>query len=959
MKTGLSSNGVNTIFIDNLDRTWIATDTGVFLYVSGNLFRFEVKNHIEILRCMDIKQDSKNNIWFASYGNGIYKFENDVLVKYDTSNGLINNKVNNIFIKDDLVYIGTDDGLSIYNTVTNSFVSPKINQFKKYANFSVIEFIEIDNKVYFITLNDGLFKIINQKKIDPRIVKLRNHNYVTSLFVWQGKVYEGRSNKVNIYTINDYINNANPFHELPIANVKKFTIRGERLAAISGALYESSGGLFIIRPNNTFREFILADDNISKSFTSIAINKKTQKSYVGTENNGFLIFDVDPNKAFFQSHNSIVNKIKSYKNKTYFVYNDKIEVKSFKDELLYKITADELISSLQETNKSQKVKFLNIEIKNDKIYLRTNIGVFILAIDLSTSIKINDSDSPLTFLNNQLYSFDTHYSQLKNNDFIGSLYEDNPNQLPYILYESVVFGNKIVVSTKNKGLYLIENNKSTSLVYNKVFPESNVNFIKKTKDNKLLVVTDFSGVFELDPLNNFKTTHHIAPIDLVGKKIFFSDNYKNFYVVGTEAGVEFLAKNKRYILNSDYGLPRFNYNSGEVVDSTLYIGSIGGYYKFNIEKFLNYDNKIKKVEITSIVSTDKESSFTWLNKAKNKIEVNKNKAPLVINFVPFTVNDSRGHKVRYKINKNATWSNYSKEMFVQLLDLSEDSYSIELEFLNEINQNTQQIHLIDIEVKHSLWPKFLFSVLIITLLFYVIKTIKKRYNKIQDIAELNFSLKEETSQKLDNTEVSNNLLDTSLEMKMLLNSLNSHFIFNVINYLQYNILQNENKEALRYNECFSRFFRILLSNAKHATVSIKNELEFITNYVALERSRFEYEIDFNTKIDENLDLHEIEIPTFILHPVLEILFNYSFFDNVDKASITIEIEDICEESIQISYLYNGQSIQDIENNQINRFNKSLALLLNCLRDYNNDQNAHFFYYSLPNNINKISFILNA
>ena len=967
MQNGLSSNNVNTIFIDDQDRTWIATDTDLYQYVSGNLYEFKAKNRVDILKCTDIKQDKNGNLWFASYGNGIYKYNDGIITSYGTQQGLVDNKVNKIYIKDNFIYVGTDNGVSIFNITTNSFVSPKINQFKKYANFSINDFIEINDEIYFITLNDGFFKIVNINRIEPRVIKIRNHNYVTSLFLWKDKIYEGRINKIKVYSTIDYLQNGQSDIEIPISNVKKFTVRGERLVAISGALYDNDGGLYIIRPDHTYREFTITDDNISKSFTSIAINNNTQKSFVGTQNNGFLIFDVDPNKSFFQSTNSIVNSIKQYKDKVIFIYNDKIEIKTRKDQLIHQVSNKDICLFFQPETQYQRIQFLNLEIFNNTFYLRTNVGTFALTEDLSTYQQVSESEAPIVFHKGQLYSFDKHYKDSDTNSFIGSLYDDNPNQLPHLLFDAIEFGNKIVVSTKNKGLYLIENGNVTSLVHNKAFIQSNINFIQKSKNNKLLVVTDFVGIYELDPEQNFKVVSHIAPCTISGKNIFFVDSYGLHYVVGTELGIEFINTDKYYILNSDYGLPHSNYSTGKVIDNTLYVGGLGGYYKFNIQKFLTYNNSVKSIAINSIYSINKRNTYSWDGKEKNRIVVKPNQAPLVINFIPYTKEDAKGQKVRYKINPESSWSNYSKEMSVQLLDLSENSYQIELEFFDESNQTRQQIHLIDVEVQHSIWPKILYTILILfalCILIFIYQLFKIGKNKIEELAELDFSIIDSKGYNLGLNEIvkDSNIEDTysvSLEMKMLLNSLNAHFIFNAVNYLQYAILQKEAKEALRYNECVAKFFRELIKNGATTTVSIANEMSYIMSYVDVERTRFEYEIDFNIKVDENLDINNIYIPTFILHPILETMLNYSFYDNIEKACILIEIEDVCEEAIQITYSYNGQSIKEIENNKVNRFNSSLLLLIDCLKWYNKDPNSRYFCHTNAEMCNKVTFKLNV
>jgi Two component regulator propeller len=68
-----------------------------------------------------ILEDSKGNIWFGSYNQGVCLLQNGKLQYFTTQNGLSDNQIRNIYEnKDGIIWFECGIGLSIYNHNTMS-----------------------------------------------------------------------------------------------------------------------------------------------------------------------------------------------------------------------------------------------------------------------------------------------------------------------------------------------------------------------------------------------------------------------------------------------------------------------------------------------------------------------------------------------------------------------------------------------------------------------------------------------------------------------------------------------------------------------------------------------------------------------------------------------------------------------------------------------------------------------
>jgi hypothetical protein len=108
-----------------------------------------------------------------------------------------------------------------------------------------------------------------------------------------------------------------------------------------------------------------------------------------------------------------------------------------------------------------------------------------------------------------------------------------------------------------------------------------------------------------------------------------------------------------------------------------------------------------------------------------------------------------------------------------------------------------------------------------------------------------------------------------LEIKVIKTQMNPHFISNSLAAIQNLILKNEVGKAGQYLAKFSFFMRQVLEYSEKTYISLEEELEIIKLNVELEQLRFKNNFTFSIKINENIHLDEVLIPSLITQPFIE------------------------------------------------------------------------------------------
>jgi tetratricopeptide (TPR) repeat protein len=105
-----------------------------------------------------------------------------------------------------------------------------------------------------------------------------------------------------------------------------------------------------------------------------------------------------------------------------------------------------------------------------------------------------------------------------------------------------------------------------------------------------------------------------------------------------------------------------------------------------------------------------------------------------------------------------------------------------------------------------------------------------------------------------------------LQILSLKNQLNPHFIFNALNSIGSTIIKDNSDKAYDLLTHFSELIRSSLVNSDKISISLKEELEFVNNYLVLEKNRFKeifnYKISIQGNVDDNISLPRMAIQVF-------------------------------------------------------------------------------------------------
>lgn len=105
------------------------------------------------------------------------------------------------------------------------------------------------------------------------------------------------------------------------------------------------------------------------------------------------------------------------------------------------------------------------------------------------------------------------------------------------------------------------------------------------------------------------------------------------------------------------------------------------------------------------------------------------------------------------------------------------------------------------------------------------------------------------------------------ELMALKSQLNPHFLFNVLNGISGLIRTQRNDEATDSLSDLSAMLRTILENRDQDMVSVKNEVEFIELYLALQSMRFRDKLNVQIAMADEVAM--LKIPFMVLQPLVE------------------------------------------------------------------------------------------
>jgi ligand-binding sensor domain-containing protein len=337
--------------------------------------------------------------------------------------------------------------------------------------------------------------------------------------------------------------------------------------------------------------------------------------------------------------------------------------------------------------------------------------------------------------------------------------------------------------------------------------------------------------------------------------------------VGTDRGL-----NKFDVTQPHHPLIKYTTGDGLIADmvnaiyvdsNKVFVGTPEGITFFDEEKMSNQSEC--NLQFTDITVGD-----TTYYPGMAPANISHEKNSIRFNFVGISYRSTGDIRYRYRLmGLDTTWHE-TRTTFVSYTTLPSGEYELQLQAFNKFDVPSKLLTA-PFAIEKLLYEKTWFRLLMVLsflaltglLVWVIIRRVRKREQEktafIKRIADL-----EQLSRKAQ---------------------MNPHFIFNSLNSIQQYVMDADVAGANKFISGFSRLIRQTLDFSAKVEISLEEELDYLTNYLELEKTRLEGAFSWLVSIDPAVDPAEYYIPPMILQPFVENSVRHGLRFRRDKAGI--------------------------------------------------------------------------
>jgi len=887
---GLSNNAVRCLFTDLANVLWIGTENGVSRMENGAFYTIKSTNGLGFDNCWDITQDTAKNMWFASYGGGVSKYDGTKFTIFTTKTKLPSNKTRKVFAYKDKIYVGTELGVAVIDIYRNTVIIPKDIQ-PHFNVFIVTDFFVRNSEVYFSTVNEGLYKIGKKNNI---IIPVKGYKHAYSLGSFQDTLYSSNKGYINKFRLDD----TSPSFDDPVNFGTSLVWDYARdtknnLYAAAWGVFKNDGGLYKITGNTMLN--ISAGMGVgSPNLLALAYNKKTDVLYAGSKDKGIYEIQLNNGVVYYPFNDAKITDFEAVGDTQYLLHSKGLSILSGENNvktinaLQFKNFEHRYINThkklpehkdgyyeLDYSIPASGIEFYELVKQGSLFYVNTNIGIF----------KVNYSGSILGYM--PLHSYKIGFTSggklIETIPYAGTrVYNDEDNlqakhfsefekSTPTDIVKILNHNNKTYLISVFRGLFEYDGKAFRSYLDEKLWNEEKLKFITKNDAGQLIIAAEFGDVFIADVSSGFKIIKKIPRKKLTGTTITFLEAYKDYIFIGTERGINIYHNGTMRLLDADQGLKDYSITASRFFGGKLWLGTANGYYVLNAAVLLQPQPTVSSVKISAITVNNIPVATTnhWFYYKGNRFTQDYTHNTIGIDIVP------SGHvfpgklKYRYRLNESGSWSPYSYKPYLYLPYLPHGRHVAQLQIFDANTGKTSMFNVLYITITPPFWLSWWFialsALLAVGLALLTILRYKKR------VAE--------------KAAIQKRIVETRLEA--LLGQMNPHFTFNAMNAIQNFIICNDVDKSLLYVSKLAWLMRQTLENSSRQSISLTEEIDFLEAYIEIENMRFGNRINYTLNIQDTIEAYVLQLPAMLLQPFVENVFVHAFNEDHPNPELSI------------------------------------------------------------------------
>lgn len=234
------------------------------------------------------------------------------------------------------------------------------------------------------------------------------------------------------------------------------------------------------------------------------------------------------------------------------------------------------------------------------------------------------------------------------------------------------------------------------------------------------------------------------------------------------------------------------------------------------------------------------------------------------------------------------WSPPTKERYAVYTNLDPGRYTFRVIACNDAGIWSPKPATFTVIITPALWQQGWFkatTALVAAAFFFLlgIAAMKQRKNRAQQRLEYEKQIAE-------------------LQLVSIRNQIDPHFTFNAINSIASVILKEEKEKAYNFFVKLSAMIRQVLASGDQVTRPLAEELEFVQNYLEIEKMRFPETFQFTINLPDNVTLTR-EVPKMVIQTYAENAIKHGLLNKKEgegrlvitltqtKENLTIVVED--------------------------------------------------------------------
>lgn len=908
---GLPNNAVRALFIDSKGALWIGTENGVSRFADGTFHSLTTQDGLGFDNCWDIAQDNDRNIWFASYGGGVTRFNGRQFTVFTAKNGLTSDKTRKLFYHDHKMYVGTELGVSIIDLTTWTITTP-LGIEPHFEVFIVTDFYLHNNQVYFSTVNEGFYKIdeTDKSKIIP--VYQNKHNY--SFGIFNDTLYNSNKGFIEKVGVRNISQGNFLSKKIGHSIVWDYAIDSDKkLYASAWGIFKPDGGLYRVSGNTMIN--ISTNYGISSySLLNVVFDAKKNILYTGSKDKGIYETRLDNTVLYYDFNNLKIFDLEGFKQHKVVLHQNGLTVFDSKNQTKYALSNNDFKKYQQVFTATHKglpthkdgyfeldyditangIEYYEIVPQDGYLLVSTNIGIFRINAEFKivAYLPIHTYKIGFTPTNKLIETIPYAGVRVYDNEYTlkGKHFSEFDSKTPTDIVSVVALNGKTYMASIFKGLFVHDGKNFTSYASKGIWSEPKLKFITKNDKNQLIIAAEFGDVYVAEDNASFKIISKISRSSITGKTITFLEAYKDVIFIGTEQGINIVQGNNVRFLDSEQGFKNHVVTSSKLFKNKLWLGTTAGYYVIDVDKVTGTYPAVKNLKINSISVNNSalgKENYTWFYYDKKSLDLDYSQNTIAINFTAVGSLYPKKLQYRYKLNGGESWSPYTNTPYIYLPYLPHGNYNILVEVWDRYTGKSTILPLLSVHINPPFWFSMWFIIIVVFTVFAItVYMFLQNREKVREKAAIQKRIAE-------------------TRHEALVAQMNPHFTFNAMNAIQDFVINNDTDNSLRYISKLAWLMRQTLDNSRQQLIPLKDEIEYLKAYIEIENMRFDNRIEFKLEINSDIDIYTQEIPVMLLQPFIENVFVHAFTEEHPQPRLLLHFSITPEQLLECRIEDNG------------------------------------------------------